>query len=173
MAAGVAASVFAIAAGVSFSALRSIHANPPGPGLSHGGGFLPQLLAILSHNLPAAAFLYSGVATAGISSLVGVALVGSFVGASTAGSAAAVGLGASVASVVGYAPVEFVGLLLAASAGLMPALCALHSRRIPDGSFVRSYVDSVPRSLAVFSSGLIVLVFAAVIEAALIVIRSR
>lgn len=167
----IAVSTFLIAAGVSFSALSSIDGFAPSPRTPRHGDFVSTLTSILGHNLPAATFLFSGLATGGVSSLIGLALIGSFVGATTAGSAAAVGLEASVSSVMGYAPVEFIGLLVAAAAGLIPIVRAVQSRRHRGTTFFQSYVRSLPRSLGLFTVGLVVLVLAAAVEAAIIVFR--
>lgn len=73
-----------------------------------------------------------------------------------------------------YAPLEFLGLLLAASAGLLPLVAGAGSAlggAAQGKSPLRSYVDALGPSLKAFGGAVAVILVAAVVES--LVITSR
>src|SRR6218665_192798 len=67
---------------------------------------------ILQFNAPALLLLFSGVATAGFSTLAALVMIGGYVGATLAAATANVGVAAALGSIALYAPPEFVALPL-------------------------------------------------------------
>lgn len=144
--------------------------------------FGPTVATILLRNLGAAALLYSGVATAGVTSAVAAVLVSVYVGATARIGTAASGARQLVGEVVAYAPLELLGMALATTAGVLPALHALRRRRArAEGgvdtagaggggviAVIGDYLAAVPGSLAMLAASGAIIVVAAVIEAVLI-----
>jgi len=124
---------------------------------------------ILWRNLGAAMMLYSGVCTVGVSTVIGGLLLGGYVGATWAAAVSAVGAASAGGSIVWYAPLEMLGLVLAAVAGLMPVVAMLG--RPPTTPRLRAYSDALPTSLRMLAIAVAVLVAAAFLET--LVIGSR
>ena len=81
--------------------------------------------AILARNLGAVAFLYSGVATLGLGSLIAIPLVALHLGMSLALTTSAWGLEVVYKQVALYAPFGFAGVVLGSAAGLYPVVTVL------------------------------------------------
>jgi uncharacterized membrane protein SpoIIM required for sporulation len=79
---------------------------------------------ILGRNLSAALLLFSGFVTVGTTTLLGLIFVSAWVGAGWHALASTSRLGEVDPLVLTYIPLEFGGLLLAATAGLMPLVAA-------------------------------------------------
>jgi uncharacterized membrane protein SpoIIM required for sporulation len=126
--------------------------------------------AIIGRNLSTALLLYSGVCTAGVTTLLAGVLLGGYVGATFGAAVTAVGLARAAGSILWYAPLEMVGLLLAAVAGLTPVVTMLVRR--PGSPRFRTYTDSLAASLRLGALAAAVLVVAAILEAILIGYRS-
>lgn len=166
---------FTVAAGVGFATL---HGRTAG-----GGGVLaaplgdagsPLLLGILLRNTAVALALFSGVLTVGIGSVLGIAFQGFVVGASTGAAATEVGAASALGSVVGYAVLEIPALLLAAAAGMLPAVAALlPARGVPPAAPLSRYVAAFRPALFVLGAALLLLVVGAAVETSLITSRSH
>src|SRR4029453_8034716 len=82
--------------------------------------FAPEFLHILARNVGAALVLYSGVVTLGLTTLIGSGILALYVGATVSLGVHSVGGTALIADVIWYVPFEFLGLILAATAGFQP-----------------------------------------------------
>jgi len=161
-----AAAVFVAGLLVGWSSVAQTPAAPPG---DSAAGAPWTLGAILARNLGAAALLYSGVLTCGLSSGVSLAVLSAYVGATAKVGVLNVGAGAVLGSAGWYAGPELLGCLAAAAAGLHPVTAAL--RAGPSGSAgarVRRYLAALPGSLCLFAAAVVLLLVAAGVEAALI-----
>jgi len=167
--------LFGVATSLGFSALDSVRGYLPSATIASSPNLGFHLVHILMRNVPAATFLFSGLATAGLSSLVGIALIGSFAGATTAASGAAIGLASTLGSVAIYAPIEFAGFFLAGAAGILPTVRAALNQSLPQPSpylsFHARYRGAFSVSLLLFLISLLILAVAAYAEAAVIVTR--
>lgn len=135
----------------------------------HGKDFLQ----ILGRNVGAALVLYSGVATLGLTTLVGAGILALYVGATLSLAVHSVGGAGLVADVIWYVPFEFFGLVMAATAGFQPT--AGLARRLvfkTEPVTVRSFIEDMARSLGTLFIGLALIVLGAVIEAVLIQVKS-
>lgn len=94
-----------------------------------------SFVAILLRNLGVCAFLYSGVISAGITTIAAVVLTSFSIGVSMAVVQDAAGLGSMLSDVIWYAPIEFAAFLVAAAAGIAPVLNAV--LRVPRCSLNR------------------------------------
>lgn len=134
----------------------------------------PLLLGILLRNTAVALALFSGVLTVGIGSVLGIAFQGFVVGASTGAAATEVGAASALGSVVGYAVIEIPALLLAAAAGMLPAVAALlPARDVPPAAPLSRYVAAFRPALFVLGAALLLLVVGAAVETSLITSRSH
>lgn len=127
--------------------------------------------AILTTIVGAALLLYSGALTLGSTTVVALVLLAVYVGATCKVGVVASGWSDLVDQVGLYAPVEFLGLVAVAAAGLHPLVAAVH--RPPSGSSLPAsacsrYLCAVPRSLALLLIGLCLVLTAAAVEALLI-----
>lgn len=131
-----------------------------------------SFLAIMLRNLGAIAFLYSGAATLGVTTVIALSLVSLYLGATLALTTFAAGLDTVAQNVMIYAPFEFVGIIIAGAAGLYPAMSVLVdalSRR--DQALIRSYTTAVPGSLTLFLISAVLIVIGAGLEATVIASR--
>lgn len=158
-----AAAVFAAGLLVGWWSVLEAPAAPPGTPADAPGWTLGTILA---RNLGAAALLYSGVLTCGLSTAVSLAVLSAYVGATAKVGVLNVGAGAVLGSAGWYAGPEFLGCLVAAAAGLHPAATALRARS--SGAPVRRYLAALPVSLGLFAAAVVLLLVAAGVEAALI-----
>ncbi|MFE7315784.1 stage II sporulation protein M [Streptomyces sp. NPDC057555] len=136
--------------------------------------FLGSFVAILVRNTGAALLLFSGVITAGFSTVIALGLMAAYIGATFGAAAGMVGFQEALTSIALYAPLEFLGLLLAASAGLLPLVAGAGSAlggAAHGESPLRSYVDALGPSLKAFGGAVAVILVAAVVES--LVITSR
>lgn len=134
-----------------------------------GDSDTPLFLAILLRNGAVALGLFAGFLTAGIGSLIGIAFLGFLVGSSTAAAATEVGLDAALASVVGYAIIEIPALVVAATAGILPASTLLFPshRSVHLGPLPR-YLSAVPGALVLLAIALALIALGAGVETLLI-----
>lgn len=141
----------------------------------HGGFFTDLFGPIVVRNTGVTMLLFSGVLTAGFSTVVAVGLLGAYIGATFGAAARAAGLQEALGSIVLYAPIEFLGLLFAATAGLLPMVVgvtnALRSQ-VEDGrSPLRAYAESVALALKTLGVAVAVILFAALVESVVIAAR--
>jgi uncharacterized membrane protein SpoIIM required for sporulation len=146
-----------------------------GTGHPDSASFARSLALIVPRNLAAASLLFSGVLTGGFSTVVGLGLLAMYIGATFGAAAGNVGALDAFTSIAAYAPVEFLGLLLAATAGLMPVVSFMYtavtgSRPGRPGAF-GTYVETVSASLRVFALAVVVIVVAATVESVVIAAR--
>lgn len=126
--------------------------------------------SILARNLSAAALLIAGAPLAGVPTMGGGIVVGFGVGAGMRAVLEALGPTELAARVIAYAPLELLGILLAATAGFVPLVEVVLDRLRRDrdrstGSAVTVGLALAARLAAVAT---LCLVVAAAIEAALI-----
>jgi uncharacterized membrane protein SpoIIM required for sporulation len=162
---GVAALVAGLtaAAGVAVGALSFEAGATPASGgvFALDGDDTAVLLQILTRNLAAALLLFSGFVTAGTTTVLGLLFVASWVGAGTSAVAAETGLDAVSPLVLLYLPLEFAGLLLAATAGLLP-IAGLIRRFASTSSVPR--VSTSRRALLLLAVAVAVIVLGACLE---------
>ncbi|MDO5633577.1 MAG: stage II sporulation protein M [Micrococcus sp.] len=120
---------------------------------------------ILARNLGAALLAFGGVLTAGVVTAVTVPLIGVWVGATSRISIDGAGWDTVLSSTVSYAPLEFLGVAIAAAAGLLPLIHAM----TPPGSarqegFMRRYISALPSAITVLIVAVGIIVVAAGIE---------
>ncbi|CUR54888.1 conserved membrane hypothetical protein [metagenome] len=122
---------------------------------------------ILARNAAVALFLYTGVATGGISTALGVVMTSMYVGATMAVGVENAGAGALFGQILTYAPFEFVGLIVAAAAGLLPVCTAIMSPppSLEGASAFRRYIHGITASIPLLVLSLALLTVGAVIEA--------
>lgn len=82
--------------------------------------WLSALGQILLVNVPALCLVFSGVVTGGLTTLIAWPLTAVYIGVTMRIGQVQLGVAEVVSSIWIYAPVEFLALLLAAGAGLMP-----------------------------------------------------
>lgn len=120
---------------------------------------------ILTRNFSAIALMYAGVVSAGILSVITLACVSVYVGATAKIGTLASGAGALAADVGLYAPVEFLGCLVAASAGLYPVISAFSPKQQTEsGGSTACYLRAVPRSLLLFGLASLLILLGAGLE---------
>ncbi|MGI5195685.1 stage II sporulation protein M [Streptomyces sp. CA-288835] len=147
-----------------------------GPGAqSAAAPFTDSLGPIVLRNTGAAMLLFSGVLTAGFSTVVALGLMAAYIGATFGAAARTAGFQEALGSIVLYAPIEFLGLLFAATAGMLPVVVgvanALRSS-VEDGrSPLRAYADSVALSLKTLGVAVAVILVAALVESLVIAAR--
>lgn len=133
------------------------------------------LAPIVIRNTGAALLLFSGVLTAGVSTVMTLGLMGAYIGATFEVAARTAGFSEAVGSIALYAPIEFLGLLIAATAGMLPLAVsvarALHSSGEDGRSPLREYVGSMALSLKTLGVALAVILLAAVVESIVIIAR--
>ncbi|WP_448060442.1 stage II sporulation protein M [Cellulomonas hominis] len=151
---------------VGYLSLRGVvqEAQPPESAAAAG------LWTILGRNVGTAALLYSGVCTLGSSSLIAGLLLGGYVGATWAAAVSAVGVAGAGGSIMWYAPVEMLGLAVAAAAGLFPVV-AMFARR-EQVSRRRAYAEALTGSLQLLATAVVLLLIAAFIESLVIGMRT-
>lgn len=161
MALGAALATSVGAAIVGYVSVRGID-----PGAADTAPEAMSFWAIIGKNLGAALLLYSGVCTVGVSTGIAAVLLGGFVGATWSAAVTAVGAATAGGSILWYAPLEMAGLVLAATAGMLPAVALM--MRPSSARAVQSYTDALPASLRLLALAAAVLVVAALIEALVI-----
>jgi len=131
-------------------------------------------LSILARNLGIVLLLFSGVVTAGVSTVMGFGLVSIYIGATFGAAAANVGAAAALGSIVTYAPVEFAAFLIAAAAGLLP-IASVGSGALPGGDRgpggLQAYLRPLPVALRLLGTAAALLILAALLETATIIVR--
>lgn len=114
-----------------------------------------------------------GVATLGLTTLLGAGILALYVGATVSLGVHSVGGAGLVADVMWYVPFEFVGLVMAATAGFQPA--AGLARRLlmkNEPPTLRSFIDDMARSLGTLLIAIALIVLGAVIEAIVIQLKT-
>ncbi|MDG4832689.1 stage II sporulation protein M [Solwaraspora sp. WMMD1047] len=174
------ASLAILAAGI-YVGHASMDAVPAsGAGAEDAGtdsSFLALLSFFLLRNLGAALLFFSGVLTGGVSTLLSWGITALYIGATFTAAAANVGFSAAFASIVWYAPLEILGLVLAATAGLYPISAVLRSTygRADSGDqsvgYLTTYLRAIRVSVRVLAVAVVIIVAAAVIEATTISLR--
>lgn len=132
-----------------------------------------DFLQILGRNLGAALVLYSGVVTLGLTTVIGSGVLALYVGATMSLGLHSVGGSALLGDVIWYVPFEFLGLVMAATAGLQPT-AALASRLMlkKDRITVASFIQDIARSLGTLLIAIALIVLGAAIEVILIQAKS-
>lgn len=143
---------------------------------SQGTGSSPlygtDFTQILARNLGAALVLYSGVVTLGLTTLIGSGILALYIGATVSLGLNSVGGATLFADVIWYVPFEFLGLVMAATAGLQPA-AGLASRLMKNEPVsIGSFVDSLARSLGTLLIAVALIVLGAAIEGILIQLKT-
>ncbi|MFI6810236.1 stage II sporulation protein M [Streptomyces luteogriseus] len=130
---------------------------------------------IVLRNTGAAMLLFSGVLTAGFSTVVALGLMAAYIGATFGAAARTAGFQEALGSVVLYAPIEFLGLLFAATAGMLPVVVGVANAlrgSVDDGrSPLRAYAESVALSLKTLGVAVAVILLAALVESVVIAAR--
>ena len=131
--------------------------------------------AIFLQNFSVVLFLFSGVLTLGLTSLVSLTMMSIYVGATLSVATTNGGVGAVLSDTGSYIGLEFLGMVLAATAGLCPvfALLGRALRAEPDAelSSAGAYVAAVRTSMATLGISTLLVLLAAAIEAAVIASR--
>lgn len=146
----------------------------PLAGSAAGDDSVAVVMFILAQNFATLAFLYSGVITAGLTSVIGLGMVAGFVGATFKVGVLASGLTPLLLETGLYLPLEFGACLVAGAAGLYPLVCAVS--RALDGApgtvkVLRAYVGAATVSLAMLGVATALLLVGALVETLLIVRR--
>ncbi|MFE2527579.1 stage II sporulation protein M [Streptomyces sp. NPDC059382] len=130
---------------------------------------------ILLRNVGAAMLMFSGVLTAGFSTVVALGLMAAYIGATFGSASHTVGFQEALGSIVFYAPLEFLGLLFAATAGMLPMVAgvanALRGSTEDGRSPLRVYAESLALSLKTLGIAVAVILVAALVESAVIAAR--
>lgn len=128
---------------------------------------------ILAVNVPALCLAFSGVVTAGISTLIAWPLTSIYIGATMRTAFTELGVWEAIGATWIYAPWEFTALLMAGGAGLLPLTAATHAALwgTETPGLVQQYLRTVPAALKIFCAAGALLLLAALIEA--FVITSR
>lgn len=128
--------------------------------------FWPALRAVLAQNLGAALLAFSGVVTAGLSTLLGISLTSIWVGATFHAVQAELGTTEVLTRAVPYVGLEFAGIVLAATAGLLPAVVLVTGRFRTAPR--HTYVSSIAGALRLFLAAVVLIAIGGVIEASVI-----
>lgn len=126
--------------------------------------------AILARNFSAAALLLSGAPLGGVTTLGGGIVIGFGVGAGMRSVLEALGAAELAARVLAYAPLELLGILLAAAAGFAPLVAVVldRLRRHRDRSVRIAITRGLVLAARLAAVAAACLVVAAAVEAALI-----
>lgn len=125
-AAGIAIATLLLGAVVGSVSLAGLsNQDLSGAAMFAGDPPLKMFVQILVRNLSLIALLFSGVATAGVTTLLFGTLLGAYIGATMTAAAEHVGATSVVTSVIVYAPLEFLAFAVAAWGGLGPAIAVL------------------------------------------------
>jgi uncharacterized membrane protein SpoIIM required for sporulation len=138
-----------------------------------GHTWLSALGKILFVNVPALCLVFSGVITGGLTTLIAWPLTAVYIGATMRIGQVQLGVAEVVSSIWIYAPVEFLALLLAAGAGLMPITAAIRSTLVNNEPItpLNQYVQVIPFALKTFGVASILLAVAAVLEATVLAFK--
>ncbi|MEU6708128.1 stage II sporulation protein M [Streptomyces wuyuanensis] len=137
--------------------------------------FLGSFGPIVIRNTGAAMLMFSGVLTGGFSTIVALGLMAAYIGATFGAAAHTAGIQQSLGSIVLYAPLEFLGLLIAATAGILPVVVAVASTlnyaENESRSPLRAYAGSLSLSLKSLGVAIAVILLAALVESVVIAAR--
>lgn len=155
--------------GIGFSAATDVRL-PVDRGLLRVAD-LDLLLAIVCRNAVVAATLVSGVATAGISTLLALPVLGIYVGVVVRAAVTALGSADAAALLVPFVVIEMAAFVVAAACGLRPSRAALRAWFAPAGRSGRfrtaasSYLAAAGSSLYCLPVVGVLLLMAALLEA--------
>ena len=137
--------------------------------------FGSSFAAIFVQNISVVLFLFSGVLTLGLTSLVSLTMMSIYVGATMSVATTNGGVAAVLSDTGSYIGLEFLGMVLAATAGLCPVFAllgrALRAETDPSLTSVGAYAAAVRTSMATLSISALLILLAAGIEAAVIASR--
>lgn len=162
--AGITIAAVAVAVAVPLRAGNFIQDGPLADFLDEAVG-IASFWPIFGRNVGVIALLYSGVATAGVTSVLGIPLVALGVGGFTSVLVSEHGLAATISSVWTYAPIEFLAMAVAGGSGLLPVAAAVCPALQPGETAVTRYVRSLARTLPMLGIAVVLLVVAALLEA--------
>ena len=163
--------VFAAGFALGFGSIgRGWAQSSLGAGGATNAVFGSSVFAILAQNLIAVMFLYSGVLTFGLTSVLSIGMVSIYVGATMAVGVTNSGWTQMAGATGVYALLEFAGCILAAAAGLYPG-CAFLAHVVKDDAAFGRYLDAVATSLKILGCAVALILTAAAIEAVVIAIR--
>jgi len=132
------------------------------------GSVLEAAGAVAVINLGVAATLFSGILTFGLTSVLGAIATGIYVGATMKVAVAGSGWFGVLVETGSYAPLEFIGVMVAGAAGMMPAASVMVNLPGHAGmslrTILRRYALSCGLSLRWFGLAVALISVAAVIE---------
>ncbi|MEZ2389913.1 hypothetical protein AB6813_10255 [bacterium RCC_150] len=132
-----------------------------------------EFLHILGRNVGAALVLYSGVVTFGLTTLITAGILALYIGATVSLGVNSVGGTNLLADVVWYVPFEFLGLVLAATAGFQPTAALAHRLVLKSEPVtISSFIQDLARSLATFAAAMALILLGAIIESILILSKT-
>lgn len=146
-------------------------AETGGPVFTLTGAWWSVLGEILIRNLSAALLLFSGVATVGLTTVVGLLFTAIWVGAGFQAMLASGGLESLSPMVLTYIPLEFGGVLIAAVAGLLPLGHALSNFTGDESQRHVGVFSHAPEALKWLSVSVGLICLGAAIEVLVIVTR--
>ncbi|WP_138443699.1 hypothetical protein [Sinomonas susongensis] len=130
-------------------------------------------IGVITVNGPAIALLYSGTLTLGLATLIAWPILAIYIGATLRASVNLLGPDRVFGAIWVYAPLEFIAMVLSASAGLLPLLSglmaalSLRSEQQP----IRAYLGSARSTLRILAVAMCLTVTAASIEATVIALN--
>lgn len=130
-------------------------------------------LGVVAVNGPAVALLYSGTLTLGVATLIAWPILAIYIGATLRASVNLLGPDRVFGTIWVYAPLEFIAMVLGASAGIMPLLSALRAAfsRHAEQRPIRAYLGNVRNTLRILVIATCLMVVAASIEATVIALN--
>lgn len=131
--------------------------------------FWPTLENIVATNFSSCLLLYTGVITLGIGALLATFMLATFVGATMSAAANNTSWEMVIASIWPYAPLEFLGFIVAGVAGAWPTIATCVNQE--KAGWIRPYGDGMATSLKILALAALIISTAAVIEAAIIAVR--
>jgi hypothetical protein len=141
-----------------------------GMAAARAGCLQRAVLADPGQKLSAALLLFSGTFTGGFSTILALGLLSTYVGATFGAAASNVGVTDALLSIVLYAPSEFAGLLLAATAGIIPLAACVRSAfddRSERSPYI-SHLAAVQPALRYLAYAVLLICIGAGVEAAVI-----
>lgn len=148
---------------VGYGSFTTGGGDPSGERFALDSTGLALFAQIATRNTGAALLLFSGVATLGSTTVLGLVFVSAWVGAGIHAISDETGLTSVEPLVLGYVPLEFIGLLLAGVAGLLPLVVVVRRFLAADPSDV-SGSPVTGTALRLLGLGVVVIVLAAAVE---------
>ena len=130
-------------------------------------------VGVVAANAPALAILYSGALTIGVATLITWPIIAIYIGATLRASVNLLGAEKVFGTIWVYAPLEFLAMVLGASAGLMPLLSGLRTAFRPASGErpLRACLGDIPGTLRTIAIALGLMLLAAAIEASVIALN--